>query len=205
MQRNDVDWKVLRGAVITLVVSVTVSGFLVYGSHYFQAQMYQEYTRNDARFQTITNRYLAVDEEEKLINQYYPRFIELHKKGVIGKEQRLNWIEVLRKTGMKYHIPALNYQIKSQDTYTPGYSVTLGRFKLYSSKMTLNMRLLHEGDLFTVLDSLNKNARGLFSLNHCRLSKSAEIKETADAPNISARCEMQWFTIALADGKDLNI
>lgn len=205
MQRSDIDWKVLRAAVITLVISVTVSCFMVYGSRYFQARMYQEYTRNDARFQAISRRYLAVDEEEKLINQYYPRFVELYKKGVIGKEQRLNWIEVLRNTGMKYHIPSLSYQIKSQDTYTPSYSVTLGRFKLYSSKMTLNMRLLHEGDLFTVLDSLNRNARGVFSLNHCRLSSSGKIEESADAPNIDAQCEMQWFTIALASGQDINV
>jgi len=205
MQRSDIDWKILRGSIITLVVSIAVSGFMVYGSRYFKARMYQEYTRNDARFQAITSRYLAVDEEEKLINQYYPRFVELYKKGVIGKEQRLNWIEVLRNTGMKYHIPTLNYQIKSQEAYTPGYSVMLGRFKLYSSKMTLNMRLLHEGDLFTILDSLNSNARGIFSLDHCRLSRSGEIKKSADKPNINAQCEMQWFTIDLASGQDINV
>jgi hypothetical protein len=205
MKREDFDWKILRGSIVVLVVSIVVSGILVYGSYYFQKQMNRDYSRNDARFQSISRRYLAVDEEEKLIKEYYPRFIELYNKGVIGKEQRLNWLEVLRTTGLEMVVPGLSYQIKSQDTYTPSYSVTLGHFKIFSSKMTLNMRLLHEGDLFGILNRLDENAKGIYSLNSCQLSQRGSIVENADAPNINAVCELQWFTINLASGKDLNI
>jgi hypothetical protein len=205
MKPDDIDWKILRGSIVILVVSITVSAFMLYGSFYFQKSMYREFSRNDAHFRTISRRYLAVDEEEKLIRQYYPRFIQLYKKGVIGKEQRLNWIEVLRKTGMDIKVPLLSYQIKSQDAYTPSYSVTLGRFKLYSSEMTLNMRLLHEGDLFSILDKLNRDAKGIYSLNSCRMSPNGTIVEKPDAPNINADCDLQWFTIKLASGKDIHI
>ena len=205
MKYSDIDWKILRGAIATLVISISISGTLIYLSMYFQDRMYREFTRNELRFQSISKRYLAVDEEEKLIKKYYPRFVELYKKGVIGKEQRLNWIEVLRTAGMQIQVPTLTYQIESQDTYKPGYSVTLGKFRLYSSKMTLNMRLLHEGDLFNILNELNKNANGIYSLNSCRLSKNSKIVESADAPNINAECDLQWFTIKLANGKDINV
>ena len=205
MKHSDIDWKILRGAIATLVISISISGTLIYLSMYFQDRMYREFTRNELRFQSISKRYLAVDEEEKLIKKYYPRFVELYKKGVIGKEQRLNWIEVLRTAGMQIQVPTLTYQIESQDTYKPGYSVTLGKFRLYSSKMTLNMRLLHEGDLFNILNELNKKANGIYSLNSCRLSKNSKIVESADAPNINAECDLQWFTIKLANGKDINV
>jgi len=205
MKYSDIDWKVLRGAIATLVISISISGTLIYLTMYFQDRMYREFTRNELRFQSISKRYLAVDEEEKLIKKYYPRFVDLYKKGVIGKEQRLNWIEVLRTAGMQIQVPTLSYQIESQDTYKPGYSVTLGKFRLYSSKMTLNMRLLHEGDLFNILNRLNKNANGIFSLNSCRLSQNGRIIESADAPNINAECDLQWFTIKLANGKDINV
>ena len=199
MKYSDIDWKILRGAIAILVVSISVAGTLIYLTMYFQDRMHREFTRNDLRFQSISKRYLAVDEE------YYPRFIELYNKGVIGKEQRLNWIEVLRTAGMQIQVPTLSYQIESQDTYMPSYSVTLGRFKLYSSKMTLNMRLLHEGDLLNILNRLNKNAKGIYSLNSCRLSQNGVIVESADAPNINAECDLQWFTIKLANGKDINV
>ena len=205
MKYSDIDWKILRGAIAILVVSISVAGTLIYLTMYFQDRMHREFTRNDLRFQSISKRYLAVDEEEKLIKKYYPRFIELYNKGVIGKEQRLNWIEVLRTAGMQIQVPTLSYQIESQDTYMPSYSVTLGRFKLYSSKMTLNMRLLHEGDLLNILNRLNKNAKGIYSLNSCRLSQNGLIVESADAPNINAECDLQWFTIKLANGKDINV
>lgn len=205
MKLDDIDWRILRGSIITLVVSITVSAFMLYGSFYFQKSMYLEFSRNDARFRSISSRYLAVDGEEKLIRKYYPRFIELYRKGVIGKEQRLNWIEVLRQTGMDIHVPSLSYQIKSQDAYTPSYSISPGHFKLYSSEMTLNMRLLHEGDLFSILDRLNKNAKGIYSLNSCHMSPNGTIVEKAGSPNINADCDLQWFTIKLANGKDIHI
>jgi hypothetical protein len=205
MMYSDIDWKILRGAITILVLSITIAGTMIYLSMYFQNRMHREFTRNDLRFQSISKRYLAVDEEEKLIKKYYPRFMDLYRKGVIGKEQRLNWIEVLRTAGMQIHIPTLTYQIESQDTYKPSYSVVLGKFRLYSSKMTLNMRLLHEGDLFNILNRLNNNAKGIFSLSSCRLSQNGKIVESADAPNINAECDLQWFTIKLANGKDINV
>lgn len=204
MKPNDIDWKILRGGMIMLVISICIAGSLVYLSMYFQKRMYRDFVSNDARFQTISRRYLAVDEEEKLIKKYYPRFMDLYNKGVIGKEQRLNWIEVLRKAGMQVHLPGLNYQIESQHTYMPSYAVNTGKFSLYSSKMTLTMRLLHEGDLFNLLRILDTNARGIFSLNSCRLSGTGTIEESADAANINAECDLQWFTIKLADGRDID-
>jgi hypothetical protein len=67
------------------------------------------------------------------------------------------------------------------------------------------MRLLHEGDLFNILNRLNNNAKGIFSLSSCRLSQNGKIVESADAPNINAECDLQWFTIKLANGKDINV
>ena len=55
--------------------------------------MLLEYNRANAAFQSISSRDLAVDEEEKLIRSYLPDFVKLHESGVIGDEQRLNWVE----------------------------------------------------------------------------------------------------------------
>ena len=96
MKREDLDWSQIRGALITLVLSVSICGALVWSSYYFRDKMRLEFNRNNAQFQNISNRYLAVDEEEKLIRHFYPRFLELFARGVIGKEQRLGWIETLR-------------------------------------------------------------------------------------------------------------
>ena len=206
MKSDNIYLKVLGGSITFFVISIVVSLAMVFGSNYFQKQMLLEFNRANSSFQSISSRYLAVDEEEKLIRSYLPDFVKLHESGVIGDEQRLNWVEALRTAGDTIRLPSLSYQIDSQQEYTPPFKLTLGKFKLYSSKMMLNMQLLHEGDLFRILESLDKNARGSYSISSCALGQSStQITDEADASNISARCELIWLSIRLADGKPIKV
>lgn len=206
MKSEDIDWKILRGSMVVLVLSLAVGGSLIYGAWYFQKQMLQDFNRANAQFRSISNRYLQVDEEEKLIRAYLPAFVSLYNNGVIGPEQRLNWIEVLRAAGDQIRVPSLSYQIESRQVFTPAFSLNMGKFRLYSSKMQLNMQLLHEGDLFSILSLLNEKARGSYSLSSCSIIQSVvTITDNPDAGNITARCELQWYTISLADGSAIEI
>lgn len=200
------DWSIMRGCLTILITSLLLGGLLISSSFYFKEQMKKEYVRNNAGFQSISQRYLAVDEEEKLIKKYYPRFIKLYNQGVIGKEHRLNWIEVLRSAGEAIMLPSLSYEIKSQNIYTPAFSVNLGRYQIFSSEMSLDMQLLHEGDLFSLLESLDKNAKGLYSMSRCSMdNKLSGTTDAISAANISVKCDVIWFTIKLADGTKLQV
>ncbi|MBI2969376.1 MAG: hypothetical protein HYY36_01380 [Gammaproteobacteria bacterium] len=206
MKRDDLDWSILAGALATLVVSLVVGGVLVAGSHYFQKKMALEYNRNNAQFQAISQRYLAVDEEEKLIKKFFPNFIGLYNGGVIGHEQRLNWIEVLRASGDDIGLPSLTYEIKSQSPYLPDFSVSLGRFQLYSSQMTLNMQLLHEGDMISLFDLLDHRAAGVFSVSACKFTRAGRVLDmNPSRGNVFGRCELNWFTINLSDGSEIRV
>lgn len=59
--------------------------------------MQVKYSEGQERLQNVTGKYLAVDQEDIIIKEQYPRFVEILRKGVIGNEQRLNWIEVLKQ------------------------------------------------------------------------------------------------------------
>lgn len=206
MKTENIYLKVLGGTIIIFTLSILISGSLVYGAHYFQKKMLQEYNRANAEFQSISSRYLAVDEEEKLIKSYLPDFVKLLENGIIGDEQRLNWIEVLRSIGDELNLPSLSYQIESQQDYTPSFPLNLGKFKLSSSKMVLTMQLLHEGDMFRILERLDDEAKGSYSISSCAIGQAmAEISDDPDSTNISARCEILWFTIKLADGNPIKV
>jgi len=206
MKAENIYLKVLGGSIIVFVISIIISGAVAFGAYYFEKQMLLEYNRANAAFQSISNRYLAVDEEEKLIRSHLPDFVKLYESGAIGDEQRLNWIEVLRAAGEEINLPSLNYQIESQQQYTPAFPLNLGKYRLYSSKMLLNMQLLHEGDLFRILEKLDTAAKGSYSISSCTLTQTAtQITDDPDASNISARCEVLWFTIKLADGKPIKV
>lgn len=208
MKAEKIDWTVLQGAMITFIISIVISGGLIGMTWYYKDKMQLEHNRQKARFQNISNQYLAVDQEERLIREFYPAFIELYNKGIIGHERRLNWIETLREAGEFMKLPALRYSIESQSRFIPDFQVNTGPFQIYNSSMKLNLELLHEGDLDKLLDTLSSKAPGTYSISNCKLRQtgSGNINlEHANRGNINAECELRWLNIKKADGTEIKL
>jgi hypothetical protein len=203
---SKLDWSVLQGAVITFMTSIAISAALIGTTWYYKDKMQREYQLQKARFQSISNQYLAVDQEEKLIRDYYPKFVELYNKGILGQERRLNWIETLHNAEEQIKLPGLTYEIQSQTKYIPDFSLNAGNFQIYNSPMKLNMNLLHEGDLKKLLDALNSQAPGIYNVSNCKLRRSGQINlDDAGKGNISAECELRWFNIKKSDGTEIKL
>ena len=203
---SKIDWSVLRSAIIVFVISLTISASLVTGTWYYKEHMELKYNVNKKRFQTVSNQYLAVDQEEKLVRQYYPEFINLYNKGIIGQERRLNWIEILHNSSEHSKFISLRYEIDPQAQYTPDYTLNYGIYKLFNSSMKLNMDLLHMGDLRKLIDDLDRNAQGIFNITNCKLKRaSSDHFELEIKPNIAAECELHWLNIKRSDGSDITL
>ena len=205
MTRDDIDWSILRGSIMIFMASLLFSGALISGSWYFKGEMLNKYNASKKRFQAISSQYLTVDEQERKISQYHPLFLNLYDIGVIGGEQRLNWIETLRDAGERIRLPALRYEIDSQDVYNPGYTINSGNFKVYRSGMHLRLDLLHEGDIFQVLHDLDKKALGIYSVTGCKmLRRRGGLIENIEKANILTECTLDWFTIKKSDGSEIK-
>jgi hypothetical protein len=206
MTRDELDWSVIKFSTIIFFGVLLVSVALIYGSWIFNQDMFMEYKKNKALFTVISQQYLAVDENEKIIREYYPEFIALYKKGFVGREHRLNWIETLRASSERVKLPGLTYDISPQEEYSPEFGANLGRFALYSSTMKLNISMLHEGDLSRLIKDMNEHAEGLFTITKCRfLRTSKKLIEKRDAKNITADCQLQWINIRMADGSEIKL
>ena len=206
MRREDFDWSVVRLSFITFIVLLLISSALVTSSWIFKKDMLNEYTMNKSRFNSISQKYLTVDEDEEIIRQYYPEFIALYKQGFIGREHRLNWIETLRASSERVKLPGLTYRIYPQEEYSPGFSINLGRFALYSSVMQLSIDMLHEGDLIRLIKDLNEHVEGIFTITECNFKRAnRELIERRDATNITVDCELQWLNIRLTDGTAIKL
>jgi len=206
MARDELDWSVIKFSTIIFIVVLLVSVALIYGSWTFKEDMFSEYKKNKAMFTAISQQYLAVDQNENIIRQYYPEFIALYKKGFIGREHRLNWIETLRAASERIKLPGLTYDISPQEEYSPEFSTNMGRFALYSSTMKLNISMLHEGDLLHLIKDMNEHVEGIFTITKCRFIRtSKKLIEKRDAKNIMADCELQWINIRMADGSEIKL
>lgn len=206
MTREELDWPVIKLQTITFTFILLVSMGIISGSWVFKEDMLSEYKKNKLRFSSVSQKYLAVDEDEQIIRQYYSEFVTLYKKGFVGREHRLNWIETLHASSDRIKLPGLKYSISPQERYSPGFEINLGEFSLYSSTMTLNINMLHEGDLSSLIQDLNEHAEGIFTITECIFTRSSNvILESREATNLRAQCELQWLNIRMKDGAEIEL
>lgn len=194
----------LRGPAGVLAICVLVGGVMLAGSWFFRAAMQSEYRTHHNRFLQVSRKYLTVDEEERIIRTHYPRFVELYNRGIIGAENRLDWIEALREAGERIGIPELRYRIDAQGELQPDFPVTTGAYQIHASPMELDMGLLHEGDFIALLRELDRKARGLYRVQTCSFKRAAtKFELDPTRPNISARCELLWLTVNLGSDREI--
>lgn len=206
MKREYLDWSILRLPIIIFSMTLLVAVAIVTGSHYYLKAVEQEFSRNQAHFRSISSQYLQVDEEEELIRQYYPAFIDLYKQGLVGKERRLDWLEALQVVSDVLKIPSLRYEIASQERVPDTLPIDAGGFHIYQSTMNINLDMLHEADLIRFLERIDRAAKGLFSVSSCNLNrKSRQIAIEAGQVNVSADCNLDWYSIKPADGSEITL
>ncbi len=206
MTSSKADWSLMRGPLLMFTVCVLASVALVTGSHRFRQDMERGYQTNHSRFRTASEQYLAVDEEERIIDEFYPAFVRLHRDGLLGNERRLSWLEALRAAGDAIHIPQLTYKIEAQRQAVAEFPLQLGTYRLDVSPMTLNAGLLHEGDLLQILSALDRDAYGQYSVRECTLQRASdELTLDPATPNITADCTLEWQTLNLSSGKALGL
>jgi hypothetical protein len=140
----DIEWGMIRGALGALVLAAAIGATLYTAATRFRDAMQVKYSESHQRLQSVTGKYLAVDQEDMIIREQYPRFVELVRKGVIGNEQRLNWIEVLKRTAAITKIPSLRYEIAAREQFKPDFVLATGPYQVRVSKMKLDLGLLHE-------------------------------------------------------------
>jgi len=206
MKREFLDWTILRLPIIIFSMALLLGIVIVTGGHYYLEAMEREFSRNQADFRSISNQYLQVDEEEALIRQYYPEFMELYKQGLVGKERRLDWVETLQAVSEVLQIPSLRYEISSQARVPGDLPIDTGSFHIYQSTMNVSMDMLHEADLTRFLGRVDRSANGLYSVSSCSLSrKNRQIDVVSEQVNVSADCNLYWYSIKPADGSEITL
>ena len=168
---------------------------------YYNKQMYLQYQAEEQRFHAAAASYLAVNDEARLIREYFPYVLNLHEHGVFGQELRLDWIEALQQAGGRLGLPSLHYRIGAQKELPQAHPVHDGSYRIYYSPMHINIDLLHEEDLHTFFADLDRRKLGIYNIASCSLNRlQGEINRESVQGNIRAECELFWFNIRKQDG-----
>jgi hypothetical protein len=196
MKFSEIDWSILRGALILLVISVVIATVALNMSYSFWNQQDTALKRTNAKLLSARGQYHALDDEEDIIATYLPRYASLEEEGIIGREHRLDWIDVLRETARVVQVPRLEYAIEAQRQFDAGVDLNVGDYSAYASSMRVTLGLLHEGDLVRFLSGLMEKASGLVGVTGCEMTRAGEaLISQPRASNVNAMCVLRFITI----------
>ncbi len=96
MKWADIEWPIVRGVLGLFGSCLLVSALLLASSFHFRDRMALLLQEHEARFKDISRNYLTLQEKDQILKEDYPRFVGFYNQGIVGQEQRLNWVETLR-------------------------------------------------------------------------------------------------------------
>jgi len=194
---NKIDWFYLRRPLIILVLAILVSvGAAVVGYHYENIQR-DRYQTALSTLRSTHQLYTNIINDIDLLDQYRSLFSEYKSSGLVGDERRLSWIESLESTNDVLRLPTLSYKLNPQEPFErPGFKLERD-VSVMSSPMDLTIGMLHEEDLFALLEGLRLSIRNLFTVDSCSIMRQSPVDRSLDTKkaNLRTQCTIRWVTI----------
>ena len=183
----------LRRHALLVIFLLLAAGALGYWSEQGVQQANAERASVESQLQKIDQRLRQAHSEEQDIKERTRFFMSIEKSGIIGAENRLEWIELLRDLQHQLRLPGMNYEFGPQLALEKIDGAT---FVYHSSHLRIQLRLLHEEDLLNFLEQLQHRAKAMVLVRSCRLSRPAASNETGAAlAQLSAECDMEWVSL----------
>ncbi len=193
---RSIDWRFLKRPLIVLVVSLLASAAIFVGSQEYMNQQELQYQQSLSSLRAMHSQYQGLVEDIALIDQYRGQYNDYIDSGLVGPERRLSWIESLESSNEDLKLPSLRYSLRPQTTYQRPRLNVPRDVVVMSSPMDLSLSLLHEGDLFVYLDTLQDSINTLFAIDSCTISRT-DVNRPINTreSNLSSQCRLQWVMV----------
>lgn len=187
-----IDWQKLKREVQIFIGGLLFALLLAGVTLYIQQQTAEHWQQSRNQLMQAKLRYETASNQKLVLEKYQQRYVALQKKHVLGEEQRIDWIEVIQSSSTRHGIPSVKFNLDQRNMATLPEDIT--NIAVYTSKMRLEMELMHEGDLYNLLADLDERAQGLYGINNCLLKH--DVNHNADnvvLSNLSGTCELAWY------------
>ena len=191
---NQEDLQALKAPLIVLLVVLLAGAGAIYHSNRVMKDARQQLAQQQTQLKDARTRLQKSGDERDVIVRYLDRYRQLERAGVIGEEQRINWLDALRLANQQADLFGVDYQIGTQTSYPHAGAYNPGQISLNQSVMRLQFRLLHEADLMRFLGALSRQGGGLFTVDQCVLRRIDTRGVIRYQPNLTAECELAWIT-----------
>ena len=196
MRLNPQDWRKLRNPLIAMGVALMLMALLVAYAAQRKQQAQTQLETQKNRLNQAHQHYRTSGMEKETIVKYLPRYQKLIERGFISEERRIEWVDDLRTIHQQNKLFGINYSIGAQEQYKPAFTLDTGSFTLHRSIMKIDLSMLHEGDLLTMIDGLLARDATPFMPRECVITRVVNSSKNKLAPNLMASCELDWITIS---------
>jgi hypothetical protein len=195
MKLTPQEWQKLRLPLLALGAALMVVTLLVSIMQNRKAATEQALLLQQGQLSQARQKYQASGAEKETIAKYLPSYQKLISDGFIGEERRIEWVDGLRTIHQQNKLFGIKYSIGPQEDYKPTFALNAGSFTLHRSVMKLQLSMLHEGDLLTLLEALHAQQTTPFIVRECEITRLALFNTAMLAPSLLASCELDWLTL----------
>lgn len=188
----------LRWTLAVFVAALVVSIVAVRASQTYERTLTERTAQLADSYQRARAELVKLREQEDQFFGYSKSFAALSRKGLIGGERRLEWIETLTKLRERHRLFDLDYDVEAQRALPWPGGASHESVAARVSAVEIGARALHEGDLFGFLDDLVREVPAALRQKRCDVVRVAGAPSDGAQPRLAARCSYDWLTLQVS-------
>ena len=195
MMLQQQDMKLLRWPILGALLLIAIgAGALALSERQLDAaRKLREQLQKQGK--TAQERVSKASEEEKEIRNHLVYYQRMLDSGMVGPRNRLDLIETISGIKSQRKLLDIRYNIAPQKPVDYTGIVATGSMDFVTSRMQLDMMLLHEEDLLNFVRDLQAAGQSLVSVRQCTLVRSDRGMPVGLAPGVQARCVIDLITL----------
>lgn len=196
------DLMLLRNSSIVFAALTTLAITIYVGASGLQRSATANLNSSRAYFDQVSTSVTQIAQEEETIIRYIDRYVQIAADGIVSPQDRLQFLERMTHIREQYQLYSMNLTMDELVSHVvpyppedplPGDPVTMTQ-----TAISLELSLLHEGDLLRLLDELMR-LPGLFQPTACSIELDAGAGEGFNQlrENLLSRCQINWYSFDL--------
>ena len=195
MKLEKQDFRQLRGPLgMALVFAIAGAGALLYSERHLDEARRSAAT-SKANHTAALDRVAKASAEERDIRSDLVFYQRMADAGIVGSRNRLDLIEKISSIKAERKLFEIKYNIDAQKPLDyPGITPS-GTMDFVTSRMQLDIMLLHEEDLINFLNDLRTAGQSHVSVRQCTLTRQDRGATPALSPTLQAQCQVDLITL----------
>ena len=188
------DFLYFKDSMLVFGVFSLISMIAVGFAYHVDSRMNEKKMELRRSVQNLKNQLQRHVDEERIVKQKKQEFLDLLAAKRFEPADRMGWIDAAKYRSKEMKLPSLKYTLNSREKLTDDALPPLDDIAIYVTPINIQLGMVHEGDLISMLDYIGRVSSGRLSVEKChitQLAKSGAFLPTA--ANIEASCSLSWF------------